>query len=48
MPIADCLGRWGFNKKGDWSDPDYPHFQMRHNDEIASIRETSTVRRATV
>jgi peptidoglycan L-alanyl-D-glutamate endopeptidase CwlK len=35
---------WG----GDWSDPDYPHFQMRDNDELASIRDTFTDGRAIV
>jgi peptidoglycan L-alanyl-D-glutamate endopeptidase CwlK len=35
---------WG----GDWSDPDYPHFQMRDNNELASIRDTFTDGRAIV
>jgi len=35
---------WG----GDWSDPDYPHFQMRDNDELASIRDAFTDGRAIV
>ncbi|MEY2497292.1 MAG: peptidoglycan LD-endopeptidase CwlK [Verrucomicrobiota bacterium] len=26
---------WG----GDWSNPDFPHFQMRDNDDLASIRD---------
>jgi peptidoglycan L-alanyl-D-glutamate endopeptidase CwlK len=26
---------WG----GDWSNPDYPHFQMRDNNELASIHD---------
>jgi len=26
---------WG----GDWSNPDFPHFQMRNNDELALIRD---------
>jgi peptidoglycan LD-endopeptidase CwlK len=29
---------WG----GDWSSPDYPHFQMRNNDELAAIRDAFT------
>jgi peptidoglycan L-alanyl-D-glutamate endopeptidase CwlK len=29
---------WG----GDWSNPDYPHFQMRDNNELASIRDAFT------
>ncbi len=29
---------WG----GDWTKPDYPHFQMRDNNELASIRDTFT------
>ena len=29
---------WG----GDWTKPDYPHFQMRDNNELASIRTTFT------
>jgi peptidoglycan L-alanyl-D-glutamate endopeptidase CwlK len=29
---------WG----GDWSSPDYPHFQMRDNNELASIRDAFT------
>jgi peptidoglycan LD-endopeptidase CwlK len=29
---------WG----GDWTKPDYPHFQMRDNNELASIRNTFT------
>jgi peptidoglycan L-alanyl-D-glutamate endopeptidase CwlK len=35
---------WG----GDWTKPDYPHFQMRDNDELASIRDTFTDGRAIV
>jgi len=35
---------WG----GDWTKPDYPHFQMRDNDELASIRDTFTDERAIV
>jgi peptidoglycan L-alanyl-D-glutamate endopeptidase CwlK len=35
---------WG----GDWTKPDYPHFQMRDNNELASIRETFTDGRAIV
>jgi hypothetical protein len=26
---------WG----GDWSNPDFPHFQMRNNDQLALVRE---------
>jgi hypothetical protein len=26
---------WG----GNWSNPDFRHFQMRHNDELAVIRD---------
>ena len=35
---------WG----GDWTNPDYPHFQMRDNNELASIRDTFTAGRAIV
>jgi peptidoglycan LD-endopeptidase CwlK len=35
---------WG----GDWTKPDYPHFQMRDNNELASIRDTFTDGRAIV
>jgi peptidoglycan LD-endopeptidase CwlK len=35
---------WG----GDWSDPDYPHFQMRNNIELASIRDAFTAGQAIV
>jgi peptidoglycan L-alanyl-D-glutamate endopeptidase CwlK len=35
---------WG----GDWSDPDYPHFQMRDNNELASIRDDFTAGKAIV
>jgi peptidoglycan LD-endopeptidase CwlK len=35
---------WG----GDWSDPDYPHFQMRNNNELASIRDAFTAGQAIV
>ena len=35
---------WG----GDWSDPDYPHFQMRDNNELASIRDSFTAGQAIV
>jgi peptidoglycan LD-endopeptidase CwlK len=35
---------WG----GDWSDPDYPHFQMRDNNELASIRDAFTAGEAIV
>ena len=35
---------WG----GDWSDPDYPHFQMRNNDELASINDAFTAGQAIV
>jgi peptidoglycan L-alanyl-D-glutamate endopeptidase CwlK len=35
---------WG----GDWTKPDYPHFQMRDNNELASIRNTFTDGKAIV
>lgn len=35
---------WG----GEWTKPDYPHFQMRDNNELASIRDTFTAGRAIV
>ncbi len=35
---------WG----GDWTKPDYPHFQMRDNDELASIRDAFTAGEAIV
>lgn len=35
---------WG----GEWTQPDYPHFQMRDNNELASIRDTFTDGRAIV
>jgi peptidoglycan LD-endopeptidase CwlK len=35
---------WG----GDWTHPDFPHFQMRNNDELAAIRDTFTDGRAIV
>lgn len=35
---------WG----GDWSNPDYPHFQMRNNDDLASIRDAFTAGQAVV
>ena len=35
---------WG----GDWTKPDYPHFQMRDNNELASIRDAFTAGEAIV
>ena len=35
---------WG----GDWTHPDFPHFQMRDNNELASIRDAFTAGEAIV
>ena len=40
-------GSWPF-WRGEWTNSDYPHCQMRDNNELASIRDTFTAGRAIV